>query len=112
MEEKPVVSTDEQLRNIQGTIDQIAEDMGNDRTDIDKLLIRMKTIENQLDVVIDENHIHAKELVDKVEDKVEELLEPVAEVNDRLDAIAESKKKVIVIKPKKQPWYKRWFFRG
>lgn len=119
MENEPTQTVEQQITdlktaigNIQATLDQVAEDMANDRKDIGLLLVRVKNVENLVNLVIQEGTEHAKELIDNVEDKIEEMLEPVVEVNDRLDQIANSHKKVVIVKERKRPWYKRLFSRG
>lgn len=93
----------EKVDSIQNSVNVIDNDLGKDRQDIQQLIIRVGSLEAQ----VDEMRKLMDRIPQKTQDKVAEAVAPAMAQTQQLQETIDSKK-TIILPEKKKPWWKRW----
>lgn len=94
----------EKVDSIQNSINVIDKDLGKDRQDIQQLVIRVGSLEAQ----IDEMRKSMERIPQKTQDKVAEAVEPARQEAQDLKECIDKKKTIIVPEKKKRSWWVFW----
>lgn len=104
MKEEQYIVLVEKLDTLQKGVDQIDSDLGKDRSDLQEFRIEL----GNLTLQIEELRKGQKNQVEKIQDKVADVVEPVRQqAQDLTDAIEDAT--IVKVKEKKVPFWKGWF---
>lgn len=94
----------DKVDSIQNSVDIIDKDLSKDRQDIQQLVIRVSTLEAQ----IDEMRKLMDRIPQKTQDKVAEAIEPTRQEAQDLKETIDKKKTIILPEKKQIQWWKFW----
>ncbi len=91
------------LRRIEDHQASLDRDLEKDRRDIQDVLIRLQTLEEE----VRQTRKAVNTNIDRVRDRVVEAVEPVLDITEDLKIGINNKKKVLLLKEKSKSWLKK-----